>query len=182
MEKILVPRDDIKDHMDILEKYARNCTNLLELGCGTGEGSTFAFWRGMSANPHAWNWISVDRSDRIHFLFRPPLFFWSMVVGNIHDFITMEKVSKMIDSPFDLIFVDTVHEAKYTKMELDIWKSLASEKCTWLFHDTWMDGQYNPMIDVIKKFAEESGIWEYVELSRECNGLSALIPIVERRT
>ena len=182
MDKILIPRDDIKCHMAILESYARNCTNLLELGCANGEGSMFAFWRGMSANPLAQNWISIDRSDRIYPLLRPPLYLWKMVVGNIHDYATMEKIRLMLEGQinplFDLIFVDTVHEAKYTKMELDIWKSLASSKCTWLFHDTWMHGEYNPMIDVIKEFAQNSNrIWEYVELSRECNGLSALVPL-----
>ncbi|MFA6992853.1 MAG: class I SAM-dependent methyltransferase, partial [Candidatus Gracilibacteria bacterium] len=76
----------------------------------------------------------------------------------------------------DLIFIDTVHEYDFLKIELNIWKQLAHEKTVWLFHDTWMFGFYNHMTDAIKEFAEESGIWEYVDITQEAHGLGMLKP------
>ena len=78
---------------------------------------------------------------------------------------------------FDLIFIDTVHTYEHLKKELELWEPLAVGDCKWLFHDTWMGGVYNPMTDAIKEFARNSnGKWEYSDITRECNGLGALLP------
>jgi len=50
---------------------------------------------------------------------------------------------------------------------------MATPDTVWLFHDTWMFGQYNPMTDAIKQFADEHGL-VYEDLSKECNGLGRM--------
>jgi hypothetical protein len=77
----------------------------------------------------------------------------------------------------DLIMIDTIHEYDFLKQELEMWKQLAHDKTIWLFHDTWMFGQYNHMTDAIKEFAQKDGRWEYVDITKEAHGLGALIPI-----
>lgn len=172
-----IPTGNIAAHMPVLEEYARNCRVLIEIGAELGTGSTHAFRCGFEANLLRSRWVTVDWKDRIVPECRPRCPFWHFVLGDSRSTLTALSVEKQLDNfQADLIFIDTDHTCEQMKIELSVWSRLASSTCHWLFHDTHMNGRYNPMTDAIKRFAEASGVWEYEQLSEECHGLGTLKP------
>lgn len=172
-------RPDISMHMPALANLALHSHFILELGTANGNGSTRAFTAGMRRNEHEDRlFISVDFADPlIDEQEKPDLPFWWYVIGDTTKKETVETVKKICkDRLADLIFIDTEHSYDQMKLELPIWKELASPNALWLFHDTYMNGEYNPMTDAIKEFAEANPEWEYFDLSKESNGIGMLAP------
>lgn len=184
-----LPTSNIEDHMELIAKVVSKCAyTVLELGTEYGTGSTQAircgFERrigdklksGVIPDPV---WVSVDIRDIIPQWIRPNWPWWRMVVGDSRDEGTAKQVESILGHRmFDFIFVDTIHTPEFVSKELPLWSTMADTKsCVWLFHDVWMNGRYNPMTDVIKEFAEKTGRWRYEELSKDCNGIGAYIPL-----
>ena len=175
--------------LPIIEKYAEKATVAIDIGVCKATGSTRYIIKGMKKNP-AKNkiFIGIDHKDQREDWFK--LEPWQhYVLGDSRKQSTVDKVKEIlkfiktkdkevvVHFSADLIFIDTVHEYEFLKQELALWKQLAHAKTIWLFHDTWMFGIYNHMTDAIKEFAEESGIWEYVDITKEAHGLGILRPI-----
>jgi len=172
------PNASIVGHLPTLQKMAANCAVLLEIGSEYGTGSTAAFRRGMEQNTRPERlWVTVDLRDQIDLWMRPAFPFWSFVQGDSRDPATRVKVKECLGpNPPDLVFIDTEHTYAQMSAELLLWAPVVVDSCTWLFHDTHMNGQYNHMTDAIKEFAEREGRWVYEQLSTECHGLGSLKP------
>lgn len=177
------PTSNIAAHMGTLEEYASKCTALIELGSEFGTGSTTAFARGVARNPGCKLWITVDLKNQIREDCTPTNAEWSFFAGDSRDpklpqdcLQALRKVMPI--GYFDLIFIDTDHNYEQLKAEIENWHLVMSLQSTWLFHDTWMNGSYNHMTDAAKEFAaDNNALWKYVDLSKENNGLGALIPL-----
>jgi len=170
-------REDILLHMPTITKLVANKKVILEIAPDFGNGSTKAILKGISPDAV---WISVDITDHINSECRPQILNWKMVEGDSRLHSTVSKVKELIlDFPADFIFIDTIHEKDFLAQELEVWCEVADEDTLWLFHDTWMLGNYNTMTDAIKEFAEKNPQWKYIDLSEECNGLGALIPVTQ---
>lgn len=171
-------RDDIKELLLLIEKYSAKADFILEIGPEFGNGSTRAFNNVMSKRTgNNRLYITVDIVDNIYPECRPSEPYWHFVLGDSRELSTVKKVQKICKGrKADIIFIDTIHNYDFIKKELPLWAELADKKTVWLFHDTWMLGNYNRMTDAIKEFSEESGLWKYTDLSTESNGLGALLP------
>jgi hypothetical protein len=170
-------REDIKLHMPVIEKFASLAYDILEIGPDFGNGSTRAIQNGVT-NLSTYSWVTVDIDDHILPECRPTFPGWYMVVGDSREQSTVDTVSTTLMSGYaDLIFIDTIYDKGFLAKELSIWKKVALPSTVWLFHDTWIGGNYNPMTDAIKEFAQSHPQWKYVDISKECNGLGALIPV-----
>jgi hypothetical protein len=188
--------------LPIIEKYAENATVAIDIGTYKGTGSTRYIRKGMEKNSDKDKvFISIDIKDEREDFFEQRE--WEhYILGDSREQKTVDKCRKILNnkkytekikkefSPelkkmgvhieanrlADLIMIDTIHEYDFIKQELELWKQLAHPKTIWLFHDTWMFGFYNHMTDAIKEFAEASGIWEYVDITKEAHGLGMLRP------
>lgn len=176
--QVEIPSPEINLHLSTIQEIASNSTCILELGPFIGSGSTQAIRRGVEENISGDElWVTVDVVDHILPWLKPALPFWNFIIGDSASQQTADQARKILAGLcFDFIFIDTVHTKEHLAKELAVWSPLALPKCTWLFHDTWMLGQYNPMTDAIKEFAAQDGRWEYADISKECNGLGALLP------
>lgn len=166
---------DIAYHMPELERIASQCETIVELGVGNGNGSTRAFVRGLiKSSFRAPLMISVDHDcDRP--VEKPRVPFWAPLYGDTRDPITARRAWQMISIfPLHLIFVDTHHTPEQMRQELEVWYPITCPETVWLFHDTWMQGTYNPMTDVIKEFAAAHPPLVYVDLSRQSHGLGMM--------
>lgn len=165
-------------HMPRLERIASRCRVIVELGCGHGNGSTRAFERGLErteglGGPHQL-FVSVDE-DPERPQCKPLARYWYKISGDSRHTWPVEFVIIVKEgAPVDLIYVDTVHVYDQLAAELETWKPVATEETLWLFHDTWMFGDYNQMTDAILDFCRVNPQWEYVELTRESHGLGAM--------
>lgn len=172
-------REDIKFLLPLVEEKAKNANFILEIGCAFGDGSTTTFKKVMEENRRKNKlYISVDLEDVIIPEYRPVGYWWHIILGDSRSLETLEKVQDLAKGKLaDIIFIDTEHNYNIMEKELEVWKNIAHKDTVWLFHDTWMSGKYNPMTDAIKKFSVENPKWRYEDLSRENNGLGALLPI-----
>jgi hypothetical protein len=163
--------------LPIIEQYAEKATTAIDIGVCKATGSTRYILKGMEKNNNQGKcFIGIDIEDkREDFFEQEP---WQhYIIGDSQSQSTVDKCKEILHaSKVDLIFIDTIHEYDFLKIELELWKQLAHDKTIWLFHDTWMFGTYNHMTDAIKEFAEESGIWEYVDITQEAHGLGMLRP------
>lgn len=175
-KSLVADRLDIASHLPIIKKFASQSKVVVEIGPDMGNGSTRAIQHGTDAG-NTRIWITVDIHDHIIPECRPKFSGWSMVIGDSREQSTVDMVSSILGGELaDLIFIDTVHEKEFLSRELAVWKQIASPSTVWLFHDTWMFGNYNRMTDAIKEFAAKYPQWKYIDISQEDNGLGALIP------
>ena len=171
MREDMPDQTDIHEHMPYLQAMAYLSSVIIELGCGHGNGSTRALSCGLSASEHKGKaMISVD-IDPMRPQIRPALDYWYKVTGSSTSPNTLENVRFILGQrPADLIFIDTVHTKEMLAQELALWSALEHLGTIWLFHDTWMFGQYNSMVEAIQEFCAD-GKHEYVELTKECHGM-----------
>jgi cephalosporin hydroxylase len=176
-----VSRYDIDNYMPILKQMAKDSRGgfVLELGIGQADGSTKAFMEGLKERGEYGSermMISVD--FQIDFdleqlnLNSPP--WWIFIEGDTRNKDTVRQVVG-VSCPRkpDIIFIDTEHSYEHMAEELEAWKDLADDNTVWLFHDTYMFGNYNKMTDAIKEFALREG-WEYVDLDTGAHGLGMM--------
>jgi len=162
--------------MPSLEEAASRSSFVIELGCGDGNGSLRALSRGLrrskAKNPL---YISVDlREERPKFDI-PTESWWRVIHGDSAEPVVAEKARSIAGKrKADLIFIDTAHTPQQMRLELALWSQFAGAGTVWLFHDTWMGGNYNRMTDAIKEFAAREG-WKYEDLSKESSGLGRMI-------
>lgn len=165
---------DIEKLMPIIEEYASKAKFVLEIGPAKGNGSTIAIERGLERSPNRHKmFVSVDIRDYMEY--KPKLDYWFFVLGDSRSKDTVWDVSNLCfrgEIP-DLIFIDTVHTYEQMKVELETWWEASTLETTWLFHDTWMMGEYNHMTDAIKEFAEEHGL-VYEDVTTDSHGLGAM--------
>jgi hypothetical protein len=164
--------------LPMIGDFAKGKKVAIDVGVCKATGSTRYITRAMAEDKSTDKvFIGIDHLDQREDFFE--LEPWQhYVMGDSREQSTIEKCKKILgDRKADLIFIDTVHEYDFLKTELNLWKQLANENTIWLFHDTWMFGFYNHMTDAIKEFAQESGIWEFVNLTKEAHGLGLLKPI-----
>lgn len=164
---------DIAYHMPFLREMASHASAIVEIGPGKGNGSTRALAEGISQSP-ALNkiFVSVDCQDYLEE--KPDLPYWHLVLGRSENIYTVVSVALLLGYRPDLIFIDTEHSYDQMKQELATWHALAWPGTTWLFHDTWMGGEYNGIQDAIKEFCVAHPAWEFLDLTRECNGLGMM--------
>lgn len=162
---------DIANFCPILTEFAKENSFIIELGPAKGDGSTHAFELGLKRNRNQDKlFISVDHRDYMEI--KPKVPYWHLILGDSRDFTTRELVKGFCGNRKpDLIFIDTHHTYEQMQQELKTWSKIASKKHTkWLFHDTYMMGEYNHMTDAIKEFAQENGLI-YADLKSEAHGL-----------
>ena len=161
--------DDIDNFMPDLE--AAVGPYVLELGPGKGNGSTLAFHRGLSklSNPLH---ISVDHQDYMEW--KPDVPWWHFVLGDSRAAATLDKVRAITTAHPDLIFIDTNHYYEHMREELKVWVELAGPNTLWLFHDTYMYGKRNHMIDAILEFTQARPEWVYDDFRTEEHGLGRM--------
>jgi len=145
--------------MPFLEHAASTASVLIEIGCGLGNGSMRAFARGMarSAAPDKL-YISVD-IDTDKPMEKPDLPYWHIVYGPSEEesaAIAVEPL--MAGRKADIIFIDSIHTYEHMKLEHQWFSRFADENTTWIYHDTWIWGPYNPMTDAAKQYAEANGL------------------------
>jgi cephalosporin hydroxylase len=165
---------NIIEHIPFLKYMASKASRILELGVETGNGSTRAFDEGFGTNDEGLVWIGVDRNIPPNM---PADKRFKFIQGDTTSPDTLWKVSYELSeySPVaDMIFIDTHHTEEQINKELRLWCRLANNMATtWIFHDTWMNGSYNTMTDVIKQFAVLNG-YRYMDYSKTCNGLGVM--------
>lgn len=164
--------DDIDNYMPYLEEAAKRAGTVLEIGVGKGTGSTLAFAHGVRLSDHSEPFmISVDHQDRMEW--KPDWPWWHLIMGDSRHISTLDKVQLLYVAPVNLIFIDTHHTPEQITPELELWQAMADRHTTWLFHDTYMMGQYNPMVDAIKEFAAKNG-WIYEDVFTDPHGLGRM--------
>jgi cephalosporin hydroxylase len=169
---------DIALHMPYLERIAAESPFIIELGCGDGHGSMRAFRRGHHGRVDWVNnfLVSVDlRPGRLKY-FEPHHGTALIIQGDSADPKIAAMVWSKATGPADLIFIDTEHTYEHISKELQVWEPLSGPGTVWLFHDTWMFGEYNRMTDAIKEFAGSRGL-VYEDLSVRCNGLGRMAAV-----
>lgn len=170
-------RYDIDNYMPLLQEYARASATgyVLELGVGQADGSTRAFMDGLeqrSGNDRLM--VSVDLEMDFDLLKLNEPYYWFFVLGDTRKRETLEKVTGLfpLRRP-DILFIDTHHTYEQMSVELDLWQEIAGPDTTWLFHDTYMFGGYNPMTDAIKEFAAAHGK-RYEDVRTDAHGLGMM--------
>jgi cephalosporin hydroxylase len=167
-------QEDIALHMPFLEELASKASVIIELGCGKGNGSTRALSRGLRRSNSTdkvmvtvdWNLNGPEET--------PKYSWWYFLAGDSRHREPVRVASALLGlKAADLIFIDTDHTRAQIEKELKLWSWIASPDCVWVFHDTWMMGEYNPMTDAIKEFAASHGL-EFIDYSRECHGLGLM--------
>lgn len=164
---------------------------VLEIGCGTGDGSTIAFHEGLcereenavqlvsgmacrsSKFPYPLH-ISVDNDPASFACFKPSSPWWTFVLGSSHDPETLTAVRAIAGawSP-GIIYIDTVHTPEFIAPELELWGQISGDETVWLFHDTWIWGAPNAMRDPIIAYAAKNG-WVYEDWRTEAHGLGRM--------
>jgi len=166
----------IRLHMPEIEKAARESNGfVLEIGPGQGTGSTYAIQQGLEQYFEPLH-VSVDHQD--YMTWKPDVDWWKLVIGDSRDPFTAQRVAiimakSLVNRYAGLIFIDTDHTPGQITKELELWNPFAGNETVWLFHDTYMNGIYNPMTDAIKEWAEENG-WIYEDVSKESHGLGRM--------
>jgi cephalosporin hydroxylase len=173
-----VSRYDIDNYMPILKQMAKDCRGgfVLELGIGQADGSTKAFMEGLEERESLQYPLMISVDFQVDFeLFKLSWIpYWFFVEGDTRKRETVEEVEQLsAQRRPDIIFIDTEHSYEHIAEELETWKSLADDHTVWLFHDTYMFGNYNKMTDAIKEFALREG-WEYVDLDTGAHGLGMM--------
>ncbi len=181
MSNLMPNQSDIEFLMPLLSQYARENPVVLEIGCGLGNGSTRALAQGINealvqgVNVHEVLLVSVDL-DPSRPLEEPPERWWHKVTGDSRDSKTVDKVRELVADVYyrpKLIFIDTEHSKEQIEVELQVWGKISTGLCVWLFHDTWMWGNYNPMTDAIREYAQTHGL-VYEDITRESHGLGKM--------
>lgn len=170
----LPDQSDIAYHMPFMEDAASRAGIIIEIGVGTGAGSTRAFARGLKRSAAEVKMhIGVDiRPEGVE---EAPDSYWYFVCGPSEAPSTAIKVAELIpDHAADIIFIDTIHIYEHMELELPIWERFAGYRTLWIFHDTWMFGIYNHMTEAIKDFCNLHPEWEFVDHSREAHGLGLM--------
>jgi len=164
---------DISGHMGFLEKCATRGGILIEIGVGHGNGSTRAFTRGQSTvDPESGVFhIGVDIDPTRPECGGPD----EMIYGPSEDPSTVDTVrAYMGEEKARIIFIDTDHTFEQLSQELRVWARFADSGTLWIFHDTWMNGERNRMTDAIEEWVEAHPEWEFIDYSREWNGLGLM--------
>lgn len=168
---------DIAHHMPFLEDLASRAAVIVEVGCGHGNGSTRAFARGLERSTREGKmFISVD-ADPVRPQVRPTLPYWRVIHGKSEKVSTAGAVRLALgpQQTVDILFIDTDHTYEQLRQELGIWSLLVAHTSTlWVFHDTYMFGEYNPMTDAIKEYCAAFPQWEFIDHSRESHGLGLM--------
>jgi cephalosporin hydroxylase len=167
---------DINNYMPLLEEYASQAAYILEMGVGEMDGSTVAFTKGLERRGGADRmYISID-NDGGHApeANYPQVPYWVFLVGDSRDPLTRSAIQRWAeDRKPDLIFIDTHHVYEHMEQELKVWGSYAHDKTLWLFHDTYMFGPRNHMVDAIQEWADANG-WEYFDIRTDQHGLGGM--------
>lgn len=178
MSVLMPDQPEMVEHMPFLEHLASHCINILEIGCGHGNGSTRAFERGLKSieNPKCLlKHITVD-IDPERPQVKPELttyYHYESVVGDSREPFAYQYV--WAHAPFDLIYIDTDHTYDVMQAELNTLhaEGLIHNDVLLVFHDTWMFGEYNHMTDAIKEFAQSLG-WIFDDYTKASHGLGLL--------
>jgi len=172
-------QDDIWPHMPFLEECASKAGIIIEIGVGHGNGSTRAFARGLERSTAEFKLhVGVDIDPERPQL-KPRYPYWREIHGPSEDKTTVAQVAGILwqasrlSDDADIIFIDTAHTYEQMKKELPLWEPFTGPITLWIFHDTWMNGEYNHMTDAIKEFAAAHG-WEYEDYSKESHGLGLM--------
>lgn len=168
--------DGMELHMPFLEDIASKSSFILEIGIFWGTGSARAFTRGLKKSDKLNKlYISVDWDPAVP-LEKPDLDYWHMVYGWSTKNTTLEQVKGICGNrKADIIFIDTTHNYETLSLELRVWSNLADQNTLWIFHDTYMYGQYNHMTDAIKDFCKNFSEWEFIDYTKESHGLGMMI-------
>jgi hypothetical protein len=144
---------------------------VLELGIGTGEGSTAMIQEGLAEHPRPLH-ISVDWQDWLPPENRPSTPWWHLVLGDSRSRDTLFKVMTLAGGRrAGLIFIDTDHNYAQMKAELELWGYLAGRETMWLGHDSHMYGVWNAdMMRAVIEYAEREG-WVYDDYRQDSHGL-----------
>lgn len=176
---------DINEHFPTLSDYASHCETLIEFGTRTGN-STVALLRGLNLSyGRVMKTIDIDPNATAHV---------AGVLGLDHDgdgwvgetkveALTANTLQIEIETPVDMIFIDTLHTYHQLKQELIRHGNKAKKYLA--FHDTYTfgeqgeDGTTPGLNQAIDEFIENSlrhlGVrWEKVYVSRANNGLTVL--------
>ena len=149
---------------------------VLEIGVATGTGSTVAVHNGLvKLEENGGEPLHVSVDERDYMRAKPIVPWWHLVIGDSRHMSTYLKVTDICkDRKPGVIFIDTDHDYKQMKSELDIWRYIAGEETVWLFHDTHMFGFPNDdMVKAIEGFAEENG-WVYEDWRPQPHGLGRM--------
>jgi hypothetical protein len=182
-------RPDVVGLLPLLYELARRATHVLEIGCGNLNGSSQAFLQGLAeyrSHPlHDPRFVSVDLHDPAGFPLDGSWYagypalarcgFWDYVRGDSREPETVRQAQRSLGAKPDVVYIDTEHTYEQMAAELDLWMPLVGTPGTlWLFHDTWMSGEYNTMTDAIKERCPDTHA--YADLRVDSNGLGALVP------
>lgn len=143
---------DITDHLPYLMEEALKANKILELGT-RGGSSTSAFLLACLER-HDGLVVSVDIDlycgERvIERLGRQLTTYWRFEGGSSQDEYVVKHVRQY--APYDIIFIDSSHEADQTKKELEIYKDMLRTGGKFIFHDTdprndyWRKGVREPL-------------------------------------
>lgn len=174
---MLPDQPDMASLMPLLEEYASKADVIVEIGCGHGNGSTRAFARGMLRNPTPDDgkfYLTID-GDITNPDEPPDLPYWSIIHGRSEHPQTLYQAQIALGGdPPDILFIDTDHTREQLTAELALWGAIAGPATVWLFHDTWMFGTYNPMVEAIDEYIAKYPEWEYIELTKDSHGLGMM--------
>ena len=149
---------DINEHIQTLEKYARECTHITECGVRTAV-SSWGFLHGLvhSNLSDTKTMLAVDLQLHQNIL---DVYRVATSLGVRYHFFKMNDLQMEMEST-DLLFIDTWHVYAQLKRELEKMHSFVKKYI--VLHDTEVDGEVGESIRLgfdIKKQSKESGFPE----------------------
>lgn len=146
---------DISAHLPYLLEQALNSERILEIGT-RGGASTFVFLMSRAECQRGLV-ISIDINalceQEVKEKFGTLVQNWEFVCGNSTNSATINFMK--IKVPFDLIFIDSSHEAEQTIIELEEYSKMIRPNGKIILHDTELEeGVRNPILNFVKRYPE----------------------------
>jgi len=173
-ERVKEEGRDISEHMDVLYKYASECSVIVELGVNEGI-STTAFCLAVHDN-HSKEFFNYD--VHITTMFQELIDICKL--ENITMNFTMEDDRNIIIPECDLLFIDTLHIYEQLKTELELHANKSRKYI--ILHDTETfgavgeGGKTKGLWPALSEFIEDNNCWKIKEHYPNNNGLT----IIER--
>jgi len=157
-------KSDINEHLPILKEYGQKVDHITEMGVRSII-STYALLAAKPKKMISYDIVSVD-TNHIHSL--APSTEYKFIIGDTR---------QVIIEPTELLFIDTLHNYKQLKQELDLHSPKTSKFI--ILHDTETFGirgetELEGLLKAVGEFLQTTSIWTIHLQLKNNNGLTIL--------